>query len=288
MQIPTSILQAVGDIIRAGDDVSWCARETYLNAGCHQELRLHQGSVLEGRFATLPQVSSLCMCQPYTSAQSKGVTPPQDESLNIINIYICSSSTSSFSPCLSPLSSCLLGKYPRRFHLPTYLPTVWKEKSLRVLFNASGMSLSNGELTPAQEQKSRTYRWSRNAEHSMSLVPRSHSDSQLDNTLPSIQTSCSAWQTYSRASLIHQLAAWETVNPNVEEKKRILGLAFWNRRCLRGGENSRLLTLSEGSNSIEQHKTSLICEAVPVIGVANGGRMRRCSSAHVRPYLSWP
>jgi hypothetical protein len=121
MQIPTSILQAVGDIIRAGDDVSWCARETYLNAGCHQELRLHQGSVLEGRFATLPQVSSLCMCQPYTSAQSKGVSPPQDESLNIINIYICSSSTSSFSPCLSPLSSCLLGKHPRRFHLPTYL-----------------------------------------------------------------------------------------------------------------------------------------------------------------------
>lgn len=170
----------------------------------------------------------------------------------------------------------------------TYLPTVWKEKSLRVLFNVSGMSLSNAELTPAQEQKSRTYRWSRNAEHSMSLVPLSHSDSQLDNTLPSIQTSCSAWQTYSRAYLIHQLAAWETVNPNVEEKKRILGLAFWNRRYLRGGENSRLLTLSEGSNSIEQHKTSLICEAVPVIGVANGGRIRRCSSAHVRPSLSWP
>jgi hypothetical protein len=120
MQIPTSILQAVGDIIRAGDDVSWCARETHLNAGCHQKLRLHQGSVLEGRFATLPQVSSLCMCQPYTSAQSKGVTPPQDESLNIVNMYICSSSTSSFSPCLSRLSSCLLGKHPRRFHLPTY------------------------------------------------------------------------------------------------------------------------------------------------------------------------
>jgi hypothetical protein len=160
------------------------------------------------------------MCQPYTSAQSKGVTPPQDESLNIINMYICSSSTSSFSPCLSlPYHPVYLVNIRGG---STYLPTVWKEKSLRVLFNVSGMSLSNAELTPAQEQKSRTYRWSRNAEHSMSLVPLSHSDSQLDNTLPSIQTSCSAWQTYSRASLIHQLAAWETVNPNVEKRSEFL------------------------------------------------------------------